>query len=53
MIFKGPLNLILGMIGSLQIICYLTLINVAFPPNAVVLYSVLQSLALFDILPSE
>jgi len=40
-----------GMINTVQLIVYMPLMNVNFPPNAVLFYSLVANVAQFNIVP--
>jgi hypothetical protein len=44
---------ILGMLGFLQLIVYLPLIDVKFSPTALLLYNALTEIITFDLLPTD
>lgn len=47
------LSLLWGMINTVQIIIYMPLMNVDFPPNAVFFYSFITDIAQFNIIPAS
>jgi len=51
LLLAGSLQLLWGMVNTLQIIVQMPLINIALPPNAMMLSSSLVSLASFGFLP--
>jgi len=50
---SGSLQLLWGMVNTLQIIVHMPLVEVAMPQNALLLSSFLNSLASFDVLPTD
>lgn len=47
------LNLLFGMVGSLQFIMYMAILNVNFPGNANALFNQLFKIMCFDIIPDS
>jgi hypothetical protein len=52
-LFSGAMNEVLGMMGFLQLVIYLPLVDVKFPPTAQLLYNQLTSIVTFDLLPTD
>jgi hypothetical protein len=44
---------LLGMLGFLQLVVYLPLVDVKFPPTALLLYNQLTQITTFDLLPTD
>jgi hypothetical protein len=52
-LFKGAMAELLGMLGFLQLVVYLPLVSVKFPPTALLLYNQLIQIITFDLLPTD
>jgi hypothetical protein len=52
-LFKGAMAELLGMLGFLQLVVYLPLVDVKFPPTALLLYNQLTQITTFDLLPTD
>ena len=50
LITNGPLNLLWGLVNSLQIIAYYPLLDVQFPANCVVYFAIIIKIATFDLI---
>ena len=50
---QGSMNQILGTIAFLQLIVYLPLVDIKFPPTALILYEQIISFVTFDLLPTD
>jgi hypothetical protein len=53
MFFNSAAGEILGMLGFLQLIIYLPLLDVAFAASAKLLYNELTKIVTFDVLPTD
>jgi hypothetical protein len=53
LLFSGAMNEILGMMGFLQLVIYLPLLAVKFPPIALLLYNQITDIVTFDLLPCD
>ena len=52
-LFKGAMDTLLEMLGFLQLIIYFPLIDVKFPPTALLLYNQITQIVTFDLLPTD
>jgi hypothetical protein len=50
---NGIMDELLGMLGFLQLIIYFPLMDVKFPPTALLLYSQITDIVTFDLLPTD
>ena len=53
LLLSGAMNMLWGLLHSMQIVAHFPLINVMMPGNAQVLFQVIVKIATFDILPIE
>ena len=52
-VVQGSMNQILGTITFLQLIVYLPLVDIKFPPTALILYEQILTFVSFDLLPTD
>jgi hypothetical protein len=52
-LFKGAMDTLLEMLGFLQLIIYFPLVDVKFPPTALLLYNQITQLVTFDLVPTD
>jgi len=53
LLMAGSLNQVWGMVNNLQMVLHAPLINLQFPANAGLVYSVMISVGTFDFLPTD
>lgn len=52
-LFSGAMNDLLGMLGFMQLVVYLPLLDLKFPPTALLLYNQITNIVTFDLLPTD